>query len=323
MYENHVTIVDYSVYLPKSRIHVTKAIQQVKADGVEFRMSDSEYLNKGFELVSIEEELELEQMIATVCRPILRRALQMNVQIAAVMFASVTNNENGERNLFDRLADEFALEAVPFIPLEEYSCSTMHLSLCLASNYFMAPRQQGEGILFITADRAMNSYERSDPFMVFGDGASAALYMKGQCQGQQTLASVMRVDGLVYDLAPDRIQLYYSTFYLGVRQAVRAALSESGIHIAQIAVIFCTNLGLHVWSMLAQVLRVSLERFYNLTLSKDGHIHNTDILNNIDHAIRSGFLKEGDLYMTISVGFGGYYGCAIHRYAKKVNELCI
>ncbi|AOK88303.1 hypothetical protein [Paenibacillus polymyxa] len=41
----------------------------------------------------------------------------------------------------------------------------------------------------------MNSYERSDPFMVFGDGASAALYMKGQRQGQQTLASVMRVDG--------------------------------------------------------------------------------------------------------------------------------
>ncbi|GGG12861.1 hypothetical protein GCM10010912_66610 [Paenibacillus albidus] len=323
MNEYNVTIVDYSVYLPKSRIHVKDAIQRVKADGVEFRISDSEYVNKGFELVPVEEELDLEQMICTVCRPILSRALQTNVQIAAIMFASVTNNENGGRNLYDCLAREYDLEAVPIIPLEEYACSTMHLSLYLASNYFMAPRQDCEGILFVTADRALNSYERSDTLMLFGDGASAALYMKGQRQGQQTLASAMRVDGLVYDLAPDRIQLYYSTFYLGVRQAVRAALSECGIHIGQIAVVFCTNLGLHVWSMLAQVLGAPLERFYNLTLSKDGHIHNTDILNNIDHAIRSGFLKQGDFYMTISVGFGGYYGCAIHRYAKEANALSI
>jgi len=319
----NVTIVDYSVYLPESRIHVKEAIQQIKADGIDFQTSESDYLNRGFELVPIEEELDLEQMIATVCRPILRRALQKNVQIAAVMFASVTNNENVNRNLFDFLIEEFALEAVPVIPLEEYACSTMHLSLWLASNYFMVPCQQGEGILFITADRAMNSYERSDTFMVFGDGASAALFMKGQREGQQTLASVMRVDGLVYDLAPDRIRLYYSTFYLGVRQAVRAALNESSIHIAQIELVFCTNLGLHVWSMLAQVLKVPLERFYNLTLALDGHIHNTDILNNIEHAIRTGLLKHDDFYMTISVGFGGYYGCAIHQYVKEVNELCI
>ncbi|MBW5449243.1 hypothetical protein GE107_24770 [Cohnella sp. CFH 77786] len=308
------SIIDHSVYIPHSRITTEDAIRQVKDDGIDFWMSESAYRGNGFELVPVEQSLSLEQMIGAACTPILSRASQREIRIAAIIFACVTNRDQSDRHLFASLVGHFGLEQVPVIPLEEYGCSTVHLSFRLAEAFFAACRGGDEAILFVTADKAKASNHRSDSYMIYGDGASAALYQKRHGEGQQVFTTRMKVDGLLYDAAPERIKLYFSTFYLGIRQVVRTVLGDCGMGIRDIALIFCTNLGLQTWNTFAQVLGFPLEKFYAQTLSEEGHIHNTDILHNIDHAVKNGFLKRGDYYLTVTVGFGGYYGCSLHRY---------
>ncbi|MNO51821.1 hypothetical protein D3C76_422240 [compost metagenome] len=309
-----LTITDSSVYIPSFRAPVDQVIQEINEDGVSFRLSAGDYRDSGFGYVPIERNESLEQMIARVCAPILSRVRQNGIRLSAILFACVTSAGVQAQSLFSGLLREFDCGTTPVIQLEEYGCSTIHLSLYLTKAYFAGEGQSDDAVLFVAADKANISHHRSDSYMLYGDAASAALYRKSATGGQQTLSTGLKVDGLVYDHCPERVKMYFSTFYLAVRQVVNQVLRESGMVMNEISFIFCSNLGLRTWSTLARALGCPLDKFYASTLEDAGHLHNTDILLNVNDAVRTGSLNRGDFYLAVSVGFGGYYGCSLHKY---------
>lgn len=309
-----ITIVDSCVYIPDQQTPVEQVIWDLGCQGVSLRMQEEEYKTSGFRYIPEEQICSLEEMIYRVSAPLLTRAAESGLRVQAIVFASVTNPIEQARNLFMRLLHEFSLEEVPVLKLEEYGCATFHLYVYLSKGFLTGVASEDEAILFVTADKARNGAERSDTFMIFGDAASAALCKSNAKHGHQVLASGLKADGIAYDSTPERIKMYFSTFYLSVRQVVNQVLRESGTTMHQISLILCTNLGLDTWSILAKALGCSMELFYTDTLGKMGHLHNTDILLNIEEAVSSGRLRKGDLYLAITVGFGGYYGCSLHQY---------
>ncbi|MFD2878334.1 3-oxoacyl-[acyl-carrier-protein] synthase III C-terminal domain-containing protein [Paenibacillus rhizoplanae] len=62
---------------------------------------------------------------------------------------------------------------------------------------------------------------------------------------------------------------------------------------------------MHTWSTLARALGCPLDKFYASTLEDAGHLHNTDILLNVNEAVRTGSLNRGDFYLAVTIGFGG------------------
>ncbi|WP_025689388.1 3-oxoacyl-[acyl-carrier-protein] synthase III C-terminal domain-containing protein [Paenibacillus zanthoxyli] len=310
----YLTITDTSVYIPSFRAPVDQVIQEINEDGVSFRLSAADYRDSGFEYVPIERNESLGQMIYEACAPVLSRARRDGIRLSAIFFACVTSAGVEAQSLFSRLLREFDYDTTPVIQLEEYGCSTIHLSLYLTKAYFAGEGRSGDAVLFVAADKANISQHRSDTYMLYGDAASAALYQKSAAEGHQTLSTGLKVDGLVYDDCPERVKMYFSTFYLAVRQVAKQVLREAGMSMNEIRLIFCSNLGLNTWSTLARAIGCPLDKFYAGALGHAGHLHNTDILLNVNDAIRNGSLNKGDFYLTVTVGFGGYYGCSLHKY---------
>lgn len=304
---------DSCVYLPVDRTPVGLAMHRLGEQGAAMRMSEEEYRSGGFREVPEESVRSLEEMVYEASAPVLRRAAERGAKVKAILFASVTTDA-AAGSLFARLLREFSLEDVPVVRLAEYGCATFHLSLRLAKAYFAGAAGEDDAVLFVTADKARGARDRSDTYMLFGDAASAASFRNSPAVSHRELASGLKADGIAYDLCPERVRLYFSTFYLSVRQLVRQVLREAGASMNDIALIFCTNLGLGTWSILAKVLGCPLELFYADTLAGEGHLHNTDIVMNIEEAAASGRLRKGDLYLAVSVGFGGYYGCSLHQF---------
>lgn len=307
------TIADSSVYIPDSRIRVEEIIHELSGKGSAMLLNAEECRENGFEQLPLEQTYSLEQMIVSVCAPLLIRARQEGARVAAILFFCVTNSGIKAQELFAGLLQEFAPDAPPVLQLEEYGCASFHLSLHLAKAFFAGMARNDEAILFVTADKARNARERSDSFMLFGDAASAALYRKPASGGQQVLAAGLKVDGIAYDGSPEQIKMYFSTFYLSVRQVVNQVMREAGVGVNELSLVFCTNLGLGTWRILAKVLGFPIQLFYADTLGNAGHLHNTDILLNVTDAVRRGKLRKGDIYLAITVGFGGYYGCSLHK----------
>lgn len=309
-----ISLSDISVYIPESRMHFEEVIQLVRDDGIHFRMSDQAYYDNGFQYVPVEKSLSLEQMIYKTCLPILQKAVEQKISISTILFASVSNTDDQHNPIFAKLIHDFGLEQTPVIQLEEYGCSSIHLAFRLVEQYFTKKGKENEGILFVTADKAKATLNRCDSYMVFGDAASAILFRAADYGQQQLCAVQTKADGIVFDDTPERIKLYFSMFFLGIRQVVNAVLRENSLVMMDIKIIFCTNLGLQAWTTIARSLGCPVEKFYAETLYREGHLHNTDIIHNMNQAINSGYLQKGDYYLTVSVGFGGYYGCGLHRF---------
>ncbi|WP_223068404.1 3-oxoacyl-[acyl-carrier-protein] synthase III C-terminal domain-containing protein [Paenibacillus caui] len=309
-----LTLTDIHVYIPSFRPSIDQVIQEINEDGVSFRLSEAEYRDSGFAHVPVARDESLEHMIARVCAPILSRARQEGIRLGAILFACVTSAGVEAQSLFSGLLREYAFDETTVIQPEEYGCATIHLSLNLAKAYLSVETDDNAAVLFVAADKAISSHHRSDTYMLYGDAASAALFRGSGTGGQRTLSTRLKVDGLVYDDCPERIKMYFSTFYLAVRQVVKQVLREAGMSMNEISLIFCSNLGLNTWSTLARAIGCSLDKFYAGALGHAGHLHNTDILLNVNDAIRNGSLSRGDFYLTVTVGFGGYYGCALHKY---------
>lgn len=309
------------VYVPETKVKVEQAIGWGRSSGIEFAGTGQAYADNGFRYVPVEEELDLEEMAKRVMAPAVRQAAESGTEIAAVLFASVTGEACVHRQAVLRAARGLGLGSAPVIQLGEYGCSTMHLALRIAERFFAGSRRDREALLVVTADKGGTPSERINRYMVFGDGACAALCTAAlQPGGHWTYGAEVRADGIAYDDSPDRARRYFSTSYLGIRQVVKALLRRFPIPWSNIRAVYCTNLGLAQWSAVALAIGCPAEKIYAGTLAEYGHIHNVDILSSVERSLQTGDLLPGDYYMTLSVGFGGYYGCALHRYEPGGRE---
>jgi 3-oxoacyl-[acyl-carrier-protein] synthase III len=302
---------DIYVYVPETGMTVEEAVGQGLEAGVDFAGTAQGYAGKGFRYVPVERRLGFEEMARRVIEPAVRQAAERSLTITAVLLASVTNEPNVHREAVQRIVRELGLARAMVIQLGEYGCSTVHLALRLAERFYSGRLRDDEAVLFVTADKAGKPSERVNRYMVFGDGACCALFTPSQGPGGHATYGVeIRADGIVYDASSRQSQQYFSTSYLGVRYVVR----RFPLDWEQIRAVYCTNLGVEQWAAIALAIGCEPGKIYSGTLQDAGHIHNVDVLHSVARSVRDGLLQPGDYYVTLSIGFGGYYGCALHRF---------
>ncbi|ANY69358.1 hypothetical protein BBD42_24895 [Paenibacillus sp. BIHB 4019] len=297
---------------------VEEAVGQGLEAGVDFAGTAQQYASKGFQYVPVEKKLGFEEMARRVIEPAVRQAADRSLTISAVLLASVTNEASVHRQAVQRIVREMGLIRTMVVQLGEYGCSTVHLALHLAERFYASFVREGEAILFVTADKAGKPSERVNRYMVFGDGACSALYTpEPSLGGHATYGVEIRADGFVFDDSSQPSQQsrqYFSTSYLGVRHVVRTLLRRFSLDLGQICAVYCTNLGMEQWTGIAMAIGCTPDKIYRGTLPEFGHMHNVDVLHSVACSVQDGLLQPGDYYLTVSIGFGGYYGCALHQY---------
>lgn len=304
-------IADYSLYLPEERLSLERVAELIRKSGYPFSQEDLDRFRDDYRFVSvpIERKRSLEEMIVEVCAPLLSRLQQQGKRVDKLIFLRTSQLYWHDRNLFRQLIHDYALEQTHVFSVSQHNCASLHLALRLCQNLFTChPGLQG--ILLVSADKAFHPTLRRIPDSLLGDCASACYLERGHPRHQ-----LLHVQNLVDPKAdPDDLDWFNTTYYFAIRQLLQQLLSEAGLALRDIRLLLGGNVNQRTWERMADILDVPQELFYTRTIPEVGHLYGSDLLYNLQRAVSDGLIRPSDYYVTISIGLGGMYGCALHRY---------
>ncbi|GMX64823.1 hypothetical protein Elgi_40920 [Paenibacillus elgii] len=306
-----------SVYRPELTVPIADVIRDAEQCGYPFKEDEAHYRKMGFETVSVERRLSLEEMAERALEPIAERCVREGIVLGEIWFAHTSKVAWHECNLFKTILRRWRWEDVPLYPVEEHSCSTFHWVLRMAGPPFASDPHKA--LLFVTADLGIHPFYYIDDFMICGDSASACLFRR-EHGDHRTLVVKYKAAGTVYDDDPSRIRQFHAMYYLGIRKIMLETLGEAGFTLSDIRLVVCGNINRQAWETVTGALRVPPELFYYATMQETGHIANSDIPSNLQHAVSSGVLRPGDYYLTVTVSMAGTFGCALHQYVPVNGE---
>ncbi len=306
----HFSIADLSHYIPEPQFSVRDGVAHLRRQGMTITEAQIEAFQRdyGFTQAPFETELSVEEMIAAACTPLLDRN---SLPIQVLMFVN-GGNWGLQHNLFKPLIDKYVtLRGTDIYSIGKQTCASFHMALRMATHLFDASRDEG-AILIVAVDKlSVNSHKLTE-FYLCGDSASACL-LTPYGAGHKTY-EVFNQDGYVYDQSNvEGVALFNTTFFLGIRGAIQSILKQAKLSLDDVKLIIGSNVSLKAWETVAYLLRAPLEKFYVKT-REVGHLPSSDIQYNLSQAIAEGALKQGDYYITINVGYGGFMGCALHQY---------
>jgi len=305
----HFSIADLSSYIPEQRFSVRDGVEFLRRQGMTITESQIDAFQRdyGFRQAPFETKLSMEEMISAACRPLLDRN---RVPIQTLLFVN-GGNWGLQHNLFKELIRDYGLQHTDIYSIGKQTCASFHMALRMATHLFSSSRDQG-AILIVSADKlSVNSHKLTE-FYLCGDSSSACLLTPNVAS--HSTYEVINQDGYVYDESnTEGVALFNTTFFLGIRGAIQAILKQSQLSLENVKLIIGSNVSLKAWETVAYLLRAPLEKFYVKT-REVGHLPSSDIQYNLQQAIAEGALEQGDSYITINVGYGGFMGCALHRY---------
>ncbi|MDR0267472.1 3-oxoacyl-[acyl-carrier-protein] synthase III C-terminal domain-containing protein [Paenibacillus sp.] len=314
---NLVSMPYLSVYLPQTCVSVEEVAGDIRASGYPFPDEDITYLREihHFDQVTIERKLRLEEMIEQACAPLFERLEQTGNRVDKVIYAHTSQVYRHDQNMFRALQHRFHLENVKFSSISQQNCASIHIALRVAQNLFAAD-EKTEGIIIVTADKAFHPLMRRIPDSLLGDSAGAC-YLKRGDGPHKILFTYNMADGVTYegtDSHPDDIEWFNTTYYFAIRQCITRTLRKASLKLSDLKLIVGSNANRSTWIKVSELLNCPVDLFYLSTIPQVGHLYCTDIIYNIQQAVTEERLKPGDLYLTVTVGLGGTYGCSIHEY---------
>lgn len=313
-------ISDTSVYIPEYRAGVEQIAEWITEMGGVFPKSDVERfkMEYHFDRVPVEIELDLEGMVRKACEPLLDRVESKGQLIDRVILVRTSQVYWHDHDLLRSVRNKYScLRKMKFLSLGQQNCATIHLALRVAKNFF-ATEKDTQHILILTADKAFHPILRRIPDSLNGDSSSAVLLSRGG-KGIRMIDTFNYLEGSTYDgvnSGQDEMDWFNATYYFSLRQIIRSILHKHSLEIDDIKFIFGSNVNYRTWSHLSKMVGCSIEKFYTDTISKVGHLYCSDIFYNISMADSQDLLSPDDLFLSISIGLGGCYGCSLHRYSR-------
>lgn len=306
-----------SVYLPQTCVSVEEVACDIRASGFSFPDEDITYLREThqFDQVTIERQLRLEEMMEQACVPLFEQLEETGKRVNKVIFAHTSQVYRHDQNMFRSLQHRFRLQNVGFTSISQQNCASIHMALRVAHNLFAAD-EKIEGIIIVTADKAFHPLLRRIPDSLLGDSAGACYLMRGDGP-HKILLTYNMADGITYegtDSHPDDIDWFNTTYYFATRQCIIRTLRKADLKLSDLKLIIGSNANRSTWEKVSELLNCPIDLFYLSTISQVGHLYCTDIFYNIQQAVIEKRLKPGDLYLTVTVGLGGTYGCSIQQY---------
>ncbi|UFJ42450.1 hypothetical protein LOK74_08170 [Brevibacillus humidisoli] len=303
-------IADFSIYIPEERVTLDRVAEMIRESGYSFSEEDLNRFRDAyrFHSVPIERERCLEEMIVEACAPLLSRLQQKQKRVDKLVFLRTSQLYWHDRNLFRKLIHDYGLQQTHVLSVSQHNCASFHLALRVCQNLFSS-QPDLQGILLVAADKAFHPSLRRIPDSLLGDCASAC-YLERGCSEHQLLHVLNLVDPKA---DPDDVDWFNTTYYFAIRQMLLRLLKETDLQLEDIRLLIGGNVNQRTWERMAEMLNLPIERFYTQTIPEVGHLYGSDLLYNLMSAGRDGLIRRSDFYVTISIGLGGMYGCALHR----------
>ncbi|MFE6375850.1 3-oxoacyl-[acyl-carrier-protein] synthase III C-terminal domain-containing protein [Bacillus subtilis] len=308
-----------SCYIPNDRISVEEIAKEIKNESYLFPESDIQKLTEHhlFCSVPIERVLTLEEMLYEAASQTITSVIADQKPIDKIIFTHTSQVNYQEKNIFKKLIKQFQLSGTKCFSISQQNCASIHMALIIAKG-LMSAETETRGIIIVTADKAFHPILRRIPDSVLGDSASACYISNGLIRGSHRLLhSYQAVDGSTYNGVrsdPEQIDWFHTTYYFAIRQAILTTLRESGFTLENIKLIVGSNVNFTTWEKTAVLLKISIDKIYTKNITSLGHLYCSDLLINLKSAIEDSVITEGDYYLTVSIGLGGTYGCALHQY---------
>lgn len=314
--KQRMTAMAIQLYLPEFTASVTELAATAREIGMEFSVERERRLQDeyGFKKVPLEAEgMRLTDMISKVCTPLLRWAMATGRRVDRILLVRTLDSYWQDEHPLREVRIQGAV-GVPIHSLSQHNCASVHVGLMTAEALLSSGT--ADGIMMITTDKAYHPSLRQLPHSLLGDAAAAA-YLSNSPGEHELLAINCRVNPSIYAgyRSPVHELAWEETTYLfRIRQLIRDTLRSAGMSIRELRMIIGNNVNRSTWRHLASMMGEEEELWYTDTIAQFGHLHCSDIWFNIQHAIQAGRLREGDYYLTVSVGLGSL-GCSIHQYS--------
>lgn len=308
-----------SSYIPDNKVEVEDIAKMIQDVNISFSDIDVNRFKEelGFEYIPIEEKLSLEDMVYGSCRPTVEQLKKENKPIDYIIFVKTSQVSWHEQNIFRKLIHEFNLTESRTFSVGQQNCASIHTALLLIQN-LMNSNSDIRGVLLVTGDKAFHPSLRRIPDSLLGDSAVCCYVSNEEKTGIHRINIVQNdVDAVTYNgvnSTQDQLAWFNTTYYFAIRQLIRKVLRDAQLSLDQISLIVGSNANYLTWVKVAEVLNCSIDKFYTSTIRKVGHLYCGDILHNIESVNQEKILQPGDYYLTLTVGLGGTYGCALHQY---------
>ncbi|WP_341279678.1 3-oxoacyl-[acyl-carrier-protein] synthase III C-terminal domain-containing protein [Paenibacillus sp. FSL H8-0537] len=317
-----VYVSDFSVYVPEAAVTVEQAGEQLRQSGIPFDHSALQHIREmGFHRVPLNQHSYLEEMIYRACAPVIRSLRSRQKPVDRIIFAHTLQVDFHDRNLFAKFISDFSLSSTVSYSISQQNCASVHFALH-ASQCLLRCHDHIQGVLLVTADQCFHPYYLKIPDSLMGDAASCCYISKeSNEQSHELIDTHSLVDGTSYlgaESAPEDLVWFNTSYYFSIRQVIREVLRRNEMNVGQIALIIGSNVNVKTWRIMASYLQCPEEKFFH-TVPSVGHLFCTDIIHNIETAVKEGGLKPGDYYLTVTIGMGGVFGCGLHRYLPVAN----
>ncbi|HDR7761798.1 hypothetical protein ORN01_21710 [Bacillus cereus] len=308
-----------SSYIPKKKVNVESVAKMIRNINISFEEEDVTRFKEdlGFQFVPIEDSLSLEEMLYNACKPTVEQLKKKNKPIDYIVFVKTSQVFWHEQNVFRRLIHDFNLIEARTFSVGQQNCASIHTALLLIKN-LMSRNTNIRGVLLVTGDKAFHPSLRRIPDSLLGDSAVCCYLSKEMKKGSHCIHVVQNdVDAVTYNgvnSTTEQLAWFNTTYYFAIRQLIRKVLKEAQLELDQVSIIVGSNANYLTWVKVSEVLNCSIDKFYISTISEVGHLYCGDILYNIGNMDKEKIIKTGDYYLTLTVGLGGTYGCALHQY---------
>ena len=214
-------------------------------------------------------------------------------------------------------------------------CSGSTYGICIADAFIRSGRF--DNILFIAAEMYSKILNPNDfgttPY--FGDGAGAILFGAGDTPDKGVLHSCLGTDGHLsgevgvfgggtlnpYNRLTNPNSVYLKMNGRAIKEfalkrgaeIIRKLAAETAISLDEVDRFICHQANINILKQLAVDLGIPFEKFF-VNLQRYGNTASASVVIALHEAMEAGFVREGDLVMTVAFGGGLSYGANLIRF---------
>ena len=207
-----------------------------------------------------------------------------------------------------RLQSELDFANASVAGIDQQGCAAIFSSVRLARATLMA-EPDVRTVLCVSADRLPHGASREVVYNLVSDGA-CALLLRRDASCNRIVATHQVTKGAFWDsgsLENEIIAAYFPT----ARTVIEDTLRKAGVTMSDIAWVIPHNVSLRSWEILLGLIGCPREKLFSANIGRVGHTIAADNFINLRDATDAGLLRQGDLLLLFTFGYGLNWGCMV------------
>jgi len=206
-----------------------------------------------------------------------------------------------------RLQSEFDLTNASVAGIDQQGCAAIFSAIRFARATLLA-EPDVRTVLCVSADRLPHDASREVVYNLVSDGACAMLLRRGA--RNRIMATHQVTKGAFWDagsLENEIIAAYFPT----ARTVIETTLRKAGVTLDDIACVIPHNVSLRSWEILLGLIGCPREKLFSDNIGRVGHTIAADNFINLRDATDSGRIRQGDLLLLFTFGYGLNWSCMV------------